>query len=244
MSISTYRRLWTIVAVLAALPPATLTAATVEEALKFVPIQRDVEYDRPSAKDIADCTISSEKIGKVSAWIVRGPGGQVLRTFADTNNDKNVDRWSYFLNGIESYRDIDANYDGKADQYRWLGLSGSRWGIDENQDGRIDSWKSISAEEVTTEVLAAIKTRDINRFRRVLVTPAELAEIGFDGDAIKVLEEKVRSAPSRFKALVADQRVVDARTEWIHFGATRPGVLPAGSEVPCVISWSTKTSPP
>ena len=46
--------------------------------------------------------------------------------------------------GIEVYRDVDSNFNGKADEYRWLGTAGSRWGIDDNEDGRIDSWKTIS----------------------------------------------------------------------------------------------------
>ncbi len=46
--------------------------------------------------------------------------GSVLRTFADTNGDKKVDLWSYYKFGVEVYRDIDENHNGKADQYRWL----------------------------------------------------------------------------------------------------------------------------
>ena len=80
-------------------------AASVEEALKYVPVQQEVEYDRPSANEIAKCTIKSEQVGKFAACVVYGAAGQKLRVFADTNNDNNVDRWSYYLNGIECYRD-------------------------------------------------------------------------------------------------------------------------------------------
>ena len=47
-------------------------------------------------------------------------------------------------NGIEVYRDVDANFNEKADQYRWLATAGTRWGLDPNEDGVIDSWKMIS----------------------------------------------------------------------------------------------------
>jgi thiol-disulfide isomerase/thioredoxin len=203
-------------------------AATVEEALKYVPVQRDVEYDRPAAKDIAQCTIKSEKVGTAAAaWVVRGPAGEVLRCFADSNSDNDVDRWSYYLNGVECYRDIDSNFDGKADQYRWLGFAGSRWGIDDDQDGRIDRWKMISAEEVTAEVLGAIRDKDVRRFQLLLMTPAELSRLGLGKADEAQIASRLRNAPARFDRLVSASKLVDARTEWIHFGAARPGVQPS-----------------
>ena len=72
----------------------------------------------------------------------------ILRRFVDTNDDNVVDQWSYYKDGLEVYRDIDSTFNGKADQYRWFNTGGSRWAIDANEDGVIDSWKSISAEEV------------------------------------------------------------------------------------------------
>ena len=68
--------------------------------------------------------------------------GAVLRQFSDSNADNIVDTWSYYRGGLEVYRDIDANFNGKADQYRWFHTGGSRWGLDKNEDGKIDAWKS------------------------------------------------------------------------------------------------------
>ncbi len=62
------------------------------------------------------CTIKAEKVDGQTGWVVRDPHGQILREFVDTNGDNVVDRWSYFKDGIEVYRDIDSNYNGKADQ--------------------------------------------------------------------------------------------------------------------------------
>ena len=205
-------------------------AASVEEALKYVPVQKEVEYDRPSANEIAKCTIKSEQIDGFAAWVVYGPAGQKLRVFADTNNDNNVDRWSYYLNGIECYRDVDANYDGKVDQYRWLGLSGTRWGIDENQDGTLDRWQVISAEEVSSEALAAIRDSDAARFGKLLMSPSELKSLGAGENLSRRIAKQVSSAPQRFSQLVPQQRVVGPRSKWVHFGATQPGVLPAGTD--------------
>lgn len=202
---------------------------TIKDVLGFVPVQKDVEYDQPAANEIPQCTISVEKLGAASAFIARGAGGQVLRAFADTNNDNKVDQWSYFRNGIETYRDIDADYNEKAEQFRWLGTSGTRWGEDSNGDGQIDRWKQISAEEVAFEIFAAVRDRDTARFTRVMITPKELDALGMGDTMRQRAVERLQTAIKRFTEGAAKQQIVDARSVWIHFGASRPGVLPAGT---------------
>ncbi len=202
-------------------------AVTVEDALVFVPVQKNVEYDRPAAKDVVKCSVKAEEVGGVSAWVVRGPSGEILRCFTDTNRDNRVDQWRYYANGIESYRDMDTNFNGKADQHRWLGLSGVRWGIDENEDGQIDRWQMISPEEVSAEIVGAIQDKDASRFAAVLATPADIESLGLDPDTQKSLSSRVATAVRRFQSAVGSQNSVDARARWVHFSATRPGVLPA-----------------
>ncbi len=228
-NLNTIRRYGALLLVLSAWTAAA-KAVTVQDALKLVPLQNDVEYDRPSAKESESCSLTTEKVGNMSAYVVRGGGGQVLRIFGDSNADVELDQWSYFLNGIETYREIDSNFDGRADQYRWFGLGGSRWGIDDNQDGEIDTWKVLSPEELTAEAVAAVANKDVPRFRRILLTPAELKKLGLGPDQEKRLAAQIATAEQRFKQAVARQELVDTRTKWIHFGGTRPGVLPAGTE--------------
>src|SRR5277367_2085393 len=93
---------------------------TASDALKLAPVQRDVEYDVPKPADIAGCAIKSEQFGGHTGWVVRSPNGQILRRFVDTNADNVVDQWCYFMGGLEVYRDVDRNFNGKADEYRWL----------------------------------------------------------------------------------------------------------------------------
>ncbi len=57
-----------------------------------------------------------------------------------------------------------------ADEFRWLSTEGLRWGKDANEDGIVDAWNMISAEEVTAEVVRAAATRDAERFARLLIT--------------------------------------------------------------------------
>jgi len=114
------------------------------QALSLKPMQPFVEYSIPNNEEAAQCTVKLEKDNKVSNWVVANRQGEVLRRFYDTNGDNYVDMWCYFLNGVEVYRDIDSNYNNKADQYRWLNTAGTRWAVDKNEDGKIDSWKVIS----------------------------------------------------------------------------------------------------
>ena len=111
------------------------SAPSAEQALKLSPMQReDVDYDQPDAQQVPKCTIKAEKLGSFTGWVVRDASGQVLREFVDTNADNVVDRWGYFAAGIEVYRDIDSDFNGKADQYRWLNTAGMRWGLDKDED--------------------------------------------------------------------------------------------------------------
>jgi thiol-disulfide isomerase/thioredoxin len=206
---------------------AAAGAPSVEQALKLAPMQKDVEYDIPTAAEVAKCTIKAEKIDGQTGWVVRNASGQILRQFVDTNGDNIVDRWSYYKDGIEVYRDIDSNYNGKADQSRWLNTAGTRWGIEKEEDGKIDYWKQISPEEVTAEIVMAVRDKDPARFNRVLLSASEAKAISLPAAKSKQLNDKITAAPAAFDAFVRKQRVVTPKTIWVHFGGTRPGLVPA-----------------
>lgn len=90
-----------------------------------------------------------------------------LRWFTDTNGDNSVDRWRYYKDRLLVYRDIDSNFNGKVYQCRWFHTRGTRWGLANDENGTIDTWKMISAVEVTEEVIAAFAARDARRFARL-----------------------------------------------------------------------------
>ena len=123
-------------------------------------MQEGVDYDRPTAEEVKDCSIKPEKENGNVAWVVRDANGDTLRRFADTNGDKVVDQWKYYKSGLEVYRDIDTNFNGKADQHRWCHSEGTRWGVDSNENGDIDAWRVIAPEEVAEEVICAIRDKD------------------------------------------------------------------------------------
>jgi TolA-binding protein/thiol-disulfide isomerase/thioredoxin len=205
-------------------------APTAAQALGLTPIQKLVEYSTPTKEDAAQCTNRAEKIGNKTAWVVRSKDNQILRRFADTNSDNVVDEWCYYLDGLEVYRDIDANFNGKADQYRWFHTSGTRWGVDKNEDGRIDAWRTISAHEVGEQVVFALKTRDPARFALLLATPAELNEAGFGKARAEKISESITAAPAEFSKLMEEQKTLTQESRFVDFGSARPAAIAAGTD--------------
>jgi thiol-disulfide isomerase/thioredoxin len=226
------RSLYYVVAcVLLSLSAHTAWAAkpSPSEALKLTPVQQDVDFDRPAVGEIDKCVVDVETTSGVTGWVVKTEAGQVLRRFLDTNGDNKVDQWCYYKDGIETYRDIDANFNNKADQYRWLGTAGTRWGVDPDENQRIDTWKVLSAEEATAEIVAALRDQDAARFRCLLISPTELKTLGLSETQHKELSDKIAAAGSGFAEVAQRQKLVTAKSEWLHFGASRPGVVPAGT---------------
>lgn len=211
--------------------PVEAAGPTVEYALGLRPSQKDVDYDRPEGEAAKNATIKTEKAGAASAFVVRGATGEILRIFADTNADRVVDRWSYYKDGIEVFRDIDSNHNAKVDQSRWLNSAGSRWGVDEDENGVIDAWKAISAEEVCRELVEAIKSRDAAAFQRLLPTKADLEAAGFEGQRLAELLERVAAAPAEFARIAASQKQLGPEAKWSTMMTPQPaGTLPAGSD--------------
>ena len=216
------------VALLAAHASSQAATPTVADALKLSPVQPGIQYDIPAADEAKACKIANETIGAVTGWVVRGADGAILRHFADSNKDNVVDTWCYYRGGLEVYRDGDVNFNGKADQYRWFHTAGSRWAIDSNEDGKPDSWKSISAEEASEEVIAALRDKDAARFQRLMLGKEDAAKLGLAKPVADKLAERLAAAPKAFQKLVADAKV-DAKAEFTDFGGLRPGAVPAGA---------------
>src|SRR3954470_10310847 len=209
-------------ATLVASSTRTSTAAdppTPAQALSLQPMQPFVEYAIPSKEEAAQCAVKLEKENKSSNWVVTNRQGEVLRRFYDTNGDNYVDMWCYYLNGVEVYRDIDSNFNNKADQYRWFNTAGTRWAIDKNEDGKIDSWKVISPHEVAEQVVLAIKNRDPERFGLLLLTPAELNELGLGQSRGDSIAATIKGAPAAFSTISADQKVLTPQTRYVDFSS-------------------------
>ena len=220
-----------LVAVPVAVAGRPLAAAqpTVDYALGLKP-RHSVDYDIPAATAAKQATLSMEKTDGMTAWVVRSADGTLLRRFADTNGDRVVDHWSYYRDGLEVYRDIDADHNAKPDQARWLGAAGSRWGVDTDGDEQLDRWKSLSAEEATAEIVAALRNRDAATFRRLLPTRDELVTAGFDGDLLEQLSRRATAAAKDFPQLAKRQQQIGPGTRWTAMLAGAPGILAKGTD--------------
>jgi len=218
-----------LLAAVAAVAPASAAPPSAADALALKPRQKGIEVAQPTEAEVKQATINQEKEGGVMALVVRGPSGEVLRAFADSDGNRVVDRWSYYKDGMEIYRELDSDKDTKPDEYRWLGGAGSRWGADTNADGVIDAWKVLSAEEATAEVVNAIRDRDAAAFARLLPSKADLEAAGFEGELLTELVTRIAAAPAAFAKAAAEQKDIGADARWTSMLTPQaPGTLPAG----------------
>ncbi len=199
-------------------------------ALALTPVQKGVDYEKIPDEMADKCRVVDIDRKGWSGWQVIDGNGSILRTFADTNADKKVDLWSYYKFGVEIYRDVDENHNGKADQYRWLNTGGTRWGMDDDEDGKIDRWKQISAEEVSAELVAAIREQDSGRFARLLISQGEIESLGLGREKSEQISAKADRGARDFKALAERQKSVGPNARWVQFAASPPGTVPTGTD--------------
>lgn len=201
---------------------------SVEDLLKYSPKQPDVEIDIPAAADIPKCKVEVKQAGKTSGYILTGPQGQLLRWFKDGEDaDRAVDEFRYYKDGFEVYREVDSNGDTKIDQYRWLNTAGTRWGIDEDQDGTIDSWKVLSPEELSREVIKALASGNEQLLGTLLVNADDLQQLKFDGGLAKEILANVASPGQRMRQMLSQSSVVTKGTKWQRFDGQSPSAVPA-----------------
>jgi thiol-disulfide isomerase/thioredoxin len=203
----------------AAAPPTVSQMLTI-----FHPRQEGVAITTPSSQEETTCKV--EGING-HGWLLRDSRGLPLRRYYDSNGDGKIDIWSYYKDGVEVYREIDSNYDGKPDQYRWLNTGGSKWGVDRNEDGKIDAWQQISPEEVSQELLQAVITKDVGRLQLLLITDEEIKALGLPAAEAARVQELRKGAVAKFEAAKAKLGNLSDKTHWLHLETAAPVCLPA-----------------
>ncbi len=205
-----------------AAPPNT------NQILQFRPRQTEVLVATPKPEEEASCRVELVKgTGKSSGWVLRDSSGIMLRRFFDTNGDNKTDTWSFFRDGVEVYREIDTNNNGKPDQYRWLNSGGLKWGVDADEDLKIDSWLAISPEEVSHELLRAIITKDQGRFSSLLVNENDLKTLELPEAQARAIREKASQAGLKFHATIAKATSITEKSTWLHLELGTPQCIPA-----------------
>ena len=195
-------------------------------ALAKRPALEGIDFDSPTQAEEADCTLeSSAKIFGGRGFVIKNPAGQIVRLYVKESNG--AVHWTFFKNGNEVYREIDSDGDRRIDQYRWLGDAGTRWGIDSNQDGQIDSWKVISAEEVAYEVFQAYQTGDRTRLLRLCLNNEDLAQIKLGRELQTKVVNAVTETLQQAKNSIEANRI-NRSAEFVDFSGIRPSIVPAG----------------
>ena len=103
-------------------PKPTPRPRTAQEARQLVtaskirPRYADAEFSEVVV-DLLTHLQTFSRAGKHGFEIFRqseGGGKVMLRIFLDSNGDNKLDHWIYFKDGAETYRDVDSNFDGRA----------------------------------------------------------------------------------------------------------------------------------
>ena len=212
-------------------------AQTAEQLLARTPAIAGVVVSMPTAAEISTCRVekrewpASAKGVKPSGVIVRDGNARVLRQFIDLTGEGkgSFTIVSYFTDGVESFREMDTNANGKPDTFRWLGANGSKQGVDADEDGTIDQWVAISPEEVTLEVFQAVQQNNRSRLKALLLSEAELKMIGVP----EAEGARIRAKLARAEAKLTDvskQLKLSATAKWMHAELTPPQTTPSGTQ--------------
>lgn len=206
---------------------------TAESVLKRTPVQPGVIVSTPTGADLAACKAEEMEwpagqsgIKPKGVKVVDG-AGKMLRQFIDTTGTgKGYNIFSFYVDGVESYRELDSNANGKPDSYRWLGVNGSKWGSDANEDGTIDEWYAISPEEVSQELFAAIRDKNPARFLALVAKEDDFKKMKLP--AVESAKFKARSegAGPRFGTTVDGLKLTD-KAKFVHVNYGAPQATPA-----------------
>jgi hypothetical protein len=205
----------------------TALAATPAQILQYRPKQQGVVISTPAPQEYEACRVSWTKQPRGGIWLLSDPQGRPLRRLVDTKGDNKPHVWSYYLDGVEVYREIDGDLDGEPKQYRWLNTGGMKWGVAVNGDHKITSWKMISAEEVSQEVLQATLTKDFARLQALFISEAEMTALGLPAGEANRIRELQKQAYAKFQDTVGRLPHLGDKTRWLHLETTAPQCLPA-----------------
>jgi TolA-binding protein/peroxiredoxin len=194
---------------------------------QYVPLQKGVEYDTPKPEELAKCRLVQEK----NSYVIYGPANEPLRRVTDSNGDGPPDMFRYYRLGLEVYREVDSNGDYKArkntrpDQFRWMNWGGTRWGVDADEDGRIDTWKVISAQEAARVAVEALIAGDLKALSTVMLNDADIQALKVPAAMAKQLQDAAADLPKKAQASVANAKVLNTRSVWVRFDPPPPGLV-------------------
>jgi thiol-disulfide isomerase/thioredoxin len=208
---------------------ASLAAAAdlppVEQLLKYKPAQQGVLCDTPAAETWPKCKVEYVNSPAGKGYVVRDMNGLTVRKLLAAPGSKAINIRAYYAQGQEVYRETDTNGNGISDEFKWYNAGGSRIGVtadDESQ--KIVKWKALSAEEATAELVAAIASQDWTRLERVMLTEADVKELGLSEKSAARVSAEIEKSKEAIKSL-AEQLTAD--TKWTRFDGHTPMAIAA-----------------
>ncbi len=203
-----------------------------EDVLGRRPAQANAAVTTPAGSELAACKAEQVAWPKPESGpaptgvVVKDGSGRLVRQFIDTTGGSRPNIFSYYLNGVESYREVDGNGNGKPDQFRWLGPNGGKWGSDADEDGRIDAWYVLAPEELSQELFHAIQSRDTKRVEAMLPSEQDLKSLGLPDAEVAAIRQRAAGAVRKMQETAEALKLTD-KAKWIHVELGLPHVKPA-----------------
>jgi TolA-binding protein len=202
-----------------------------ETLLAQKPIQ-NVTVTMPTPAEFSTLRVEAGSYGKnelgkpVTGYVVKDATGRLVRQLIDTKGTGTPNLVYFYNNGLEAYREIDANGNGKPDQFRWLGVNGSKWGFDADEDGVVDSWYVISQEELSQEVFSALQSRNPKRLEALLPTAKDLQSLGLPAAEVEKLQARSVGAVKKMME-TANALALTEKSRWVHVEFGLPNAVAA-----------------
>ncbi len=219
---------------------ATAQTPRAEDILARKPVLPGVNVSTPTGADAAACRVEvvsglkSAEGRPLTGVVVRDAQGKLVRQVLDDTGNPDLTKArfrSFYLNGVEAYREIDANSNGKPDQFRFLGPNGSRWGADTGERGAVDRWFVLSPAEASQELFQALATADAAKLAALLPTEDELKAAQVPAGDIAGIVQKAAGAAKRLQDTAASLKLTD-KDKWVHLELTAPAATAADPTAP------------
>jgi thiol-disulfide isomerase/thioredoxin len=220
-------RFWTYSAGILLLAPALARASaapTVKQMLALKPVVAEavVEYDIPTGDAINTCVV--EPSHSPPGWILRDGQGKVLRKFVAGTGGP-INRWCYYQDGFEVYREASLDNDTSVEEARWLNNGGTRIAV-VNGKNHIQGWKRISAEEASKVLVQALVLKNPALLETVMARPEELTALGIPAPEAQRAEAAAKGRAEAIAALRKGLAGWDDSTVWLRFDVPMPHVIP------------------
>jgi hypothetical protein len=209
-------------------------AVTAKDLLALPPaLGKGVEFETPTdPAAVTACKVESvvnaqrQPIG----YALRDGQGKLLRKFVDTDHNGRLDQWSFYQDGFEVYRETDRTNDLKPDECRWLNGAGTRVGVIE--DGKITSWRRLSAEEASKVLVQALVQVDLGLLETVLATPDELGKLKVPKGEVDQVAAAAAQRREQVSALLKTLGTFGWNNQfvWNRLDGMMPHLIPADAE--------------